>query len=539
MPEDDYLSLVTAYLNTGFRVKHVGPSITDLQTLISGADNRIGQELASYLREVASKLMGQLTTGQAGKRSTMARGKISRAKNIKNIVDFLEPQQWVPRKIIYGLQNFYQSMGIKASAGEVGNILDTFTRVHRSSIFGFHIMRAVRDIVTADFFMLAPRYNMKLFAQAFRDVVIDRAKRSELLERYVADGKLQDDMALHELIETGQGASQMQLGWARMERISTTLYRNADVHQRLMATRLAELATRKAMAAYKRNGDFGEFLELTALDTVDPGVVQNFRTEIATRLRDGDTEGMANFVSRVMQDAAVFNYLRPNAPAFHNYAAGRFFGQYGTWSINAVDQLRWLVASPMKNHGFARGSKRAAAIAARYAATAQAVYTMGAAMNVDTSDWMPWAHNLWYEGGPGLTLLAQVRDIIGGDPVMSRRLEREPGAVLIDMLRRGAPIPFGGDAMRKAFSQVLPIGDELRGYFGMPDMQRHWWDRIFVGAGFHPYSHKLTDYSESLLRQGATMPIRAIQDVGAEAGAPVARATKPRRDKMFPLVGGR
>jgi hypothetical protein len=183
-------------------------------------------------------------------------------------------------------------------------------------------------------------------------------------------------------------------------------------------------------------------------------------------------------------------------------------------------------------------------IGVRYAIAAEAVYALGSMFNVDTSTWIPFVHNtapgLGYTGGPYVSVVEQVRGVLGSDPQIQEQLRKNPGKVMAQLLRQAVPIP-ASDVLKRAISQVFETDETAWRVWGMPDDQESLWDRFLVVSGFTPLQglqprRRKLDF---LVRETATAVPKTLQDyISQLTGEFLPPGNREALRDWEPLVGG-
>jgi hypothetical protein len=511
----NFFAKVSAYSRAGYRTLHLGSPLNDIEVLMSELHeaHAVAPSADAFIGRMLERAQGVMSREDVLATDRRTRDIAGFAKALKNYTE----TSWCPEFVVPTLTKFYRTLGIMATEGQVKGLMDYYTVLQRSSIFGLHIGRMARDFTTQNAFMLFPRFQTKHFAQAAAEVLFRPELREELRERALREGALTHDRV--PMTDVGQ----FPAGVERSLDAAGALYRKSDPLTRLIAWRASELAVQDAYKEWKVNGDMKKFAATTGIDTYGSVVRTGLLDEIKGRLEAGDVKGATSLVTQVHQDGSVFNALSLNSPGMYDTATGRFFGQFGSWPISAVNNLWWMVKGPFALHGSAEGgasfaAKRALTIAGKYALAAQAVHAVGAAFDIDTSDWIPFVHNIWYTGGPGLSAVENFRDLFGSDPVTQARFKKDPGAFLASKFRRVVPVPMGGDIwFRRVLGQTLDPSKVQQRLFGLTAMQPEPATRVAVGLGFNPATHPLTKLKTSGLTHMLSAPLRAAEDFTSEA----------------------
>jgi len=235
------------------------------------------------------------------------------------------------------------------------------------------------------------------------------------------------------------------------------MYSSIDRFERTVAFRAQELRTADAIASYRSTNDIGKFITQSKLSLMDPA----FHDLVLNPLRRGNYPVAIREHAKLFSDVVNYDYTNAAAPHMYRGVWGHFFGQYGLWAINTIENfhamIRW--GSPAER----------AQLAARYAASATALYAIGSALGVKTSEWIPFVHSTNYTGGPGLDLVAGARDLLRGDPETQERfisdIRHDPLATLLSPVAKNL-VP-AGDMMR-VFAAQANIDRRRRRLLGIP-----------------------------------------------------------------------
>jgi hypothetical protein len=129
-----------------------------------------------------------------------------------------------------------------------------------------------------------------------------------------------------------------------------------------------------------------------------------------------------------------------------------------------------------------------AQVAARWALGTEAVYTLGAAFDIDTSDWSPFFHNGLFFGGPAVNMIEDIRAVFAGDPTMMQRWEKNPTAVALGLAHQALPIM--PTSLQRQLGQFYGTkGSEFYESFVAPaPRMRETYHRWIFSLGFHPFT---------------------------------------------------
>lgn len=430
------------------------------------------------------------------------------------------------------LEKMGQIMGYKGATGAYQRYLDFFGSLHASQTFGFSPSVAIRDLITTQAFLVSPRFDVRdgLFVGTTKQIMAKTLIRDL---RYLVESGLFPDMDQSMQKELIGGSHKFKTGAAVWDsdwwrQFGMYLYRGQDRVLRMNTALTAMRAFKAGVREYRRTGNFGDFIRRTALDTHTRGNDVGFLKELKGLIdRSGmDREAQLRYLRETINGLA-FDYGTINSPKMYSNAWGRFFGRYGSWSMNAIDLLHQTATGPIRlanrlkeaglseawDYSPSRGAKAGLKNAAKYGATAFAVYNLFGLCGVDASDYIPWLHNSSFSGSPGVSLAVKAQQILSGEPTLVARIAKDPARETMSFASRAFPIPAGG-TIRRVASQAYPWPrDQVwKHFFRLHQHQSTDIDRIAVAVGLNPFGRPLSYYKPIFSVIAGTEQIRKLPD---------------------------
>ena len=522
-----FTSMVSGYVRGVYRHKNMNLAVGGLQRVVGQLSPNLNGNLREWVMQEIRRARGmQLEAEAAGSRRRATRA-LKMAQALKRAHDWLGEQTEGPLstgltpKVMNRLKETYESLGITATEGHLRSWMDSWVQLHRSSIFGLSVMRPVRDLVTTDLFLLAPRFDARTLVHVFKTINPLNPDFKGHIQRYIDAGVLQPETIMS---DSPLAAPRMgRTFWNWTDKLQAG-YTSLDQKMRAQSAAAAEYLVDRGMQKYSKTGKFGDFIEATSLDSFGNVADAPTMAELEARIKRGDREGAWRMLAKIYQDGINFNYSLVNKPGYLDRSVGRFLGQYGTWPISAINSMWWMARGPweLAKQGVytpQQARKRTLLLGTKYALAAEGVYAMGAAFGVDTGDWIPFVHSVYYTGGPGLSMGAEALDIARGEPQIMARFKKEPWMTTANYARRFIPIP-ASEAFRRSMSQTESIGDypTLQRVLGLPQFQREWNEQMAVRMGFFPWERPLKKtVSQNLATMGVGAVMAPIQDALSEA----------------------
>jgi len=521
------LDILLSYARQGLTRKYVGETIRDLIAEFGVeeggvavrfllGDARVTQDIVQRARRDVLALMALPTKSMAQRNARLRMRLVGKAKKLKSLADRLDSIH-APKPIVEAVRWMFRRYGIAASRYEVRSWLDNFAWNHRYVTFGLNFMAPIRDTVST--FILATAANqMKYVGRAFADTYLRLLRDPEgfkqeygrqfqrgwvrwftedvALEQLSIQAELRG-LSADELAKNPREALRMlkELDWRETASI---FYKVSDIGTRLLVNRAAELQGRKAFREFRKHGDVDRLVLDADLATLPSETARNLISMAKEGV--GEEAWIDQYVMAKQAETAM-NYSRYVSAPFIDYAPGKVFFQYGTWSHNFLGTLWHQLAAPWRLASDGVISPMTAfrtqvMMYARWALMAEITYSLGAMVGVDTTDWIPWIHNAVPTGGPMLSNFEMVHEMLTGNADEEvKRLTRDPARRMLLLARKvipGFPVaPGAPGSFVRAVGMLLERSDiidpdTLRAAFGMdPDDYRTAWNGFLTIFGFH------------------------------------------------------
>lgn len=400
-----------------------------------------------------------------------------------------------------------------------------------ASAFGARPSSAMRNAFSAVYM------SWPIFAGRRSDWIesVGRALTQDGKMAAVEDGAIALKQSAMFMREEVQAAMPKNYEWA----IDKTmyLYDSADEFTRATSYWSGRIAAEKALVRFSKDvqgaspSKVGELkrrlIEDSGLWLHDEQVVDDFLRRAANSPDDA-----ARFAGKMASDVTNFLYGRGMQARWMRSVPGRFFGQFGTWSMWYLDYLRRIGgrALTLQNSPY-----RAKAIGtlARHALVNAAVIAAGhEILEVDLNRWASYG-SLFYSGGPGFqaalgasTLIRGVGETLSGseDPLAKARVS-EGSQMLLQTTRSFLPF-FGAakDAIRFGTSDD-PV-DRLAAVLGTKPTRDYDFDRrmaLLLGTEVLPFSSSSETVAD-LLNSKAAGQTQNVVDIRSAAALRAAQA---------------
>jgi hypothetical protein len=257
--------------------------------------------------------------------------------------------------------------------------------LHYLTNMGFRPYLPVRNLFQI-FTTLAPRFGNDNVFKSLRYVADNTEEVLGYLRRI---GEISDAPPIVNDILNAEGF----LG--KVTHAGLRMFKNSDDITRAVAYGTARVQWDKAVDLWKRGYIKGEkkFIRMAGLDRIDP----YDRAEIIQLLRKGDPDSLSTamdlYGGKVIRDT-MFAYRGSQSPTAFHGLVGRAFGQYGTYSVNYIQNtlkgLGWGVKMPFATRlGYAT----------RFVGNSLAIYYMMRSIGVRADNFLPWNPAL-FGGGP-------------------------------------------------------------------------------------------------------------------------------------------
>lgn len=564
------------YIRDGIQRKVAGDYIQDLLSEVKlptqaemreGAAALVGNVevnkwLLDRVRSELEKSIGRPSPSDRAASSRRRSALINRAKTLKSLADHLESNP-MTKMLVPALRHSYERIGLRATNKQISGLADTYTRLSRGKVFGFNLASATRDMVTTDT-LLGIRFPVKQFFPIWLSLRTNpRAIWTEYLHQRDL-GQVRDitevisapelarmseaNPSLSNLLESLKQGRIPEGAALRLVDATQILYKMSEIGQHLLINKVSEEATKSAWKKFRSSPDtprrYDQFL-------IDTGVVYStnaWAQTIRESLDSGHLPRLISDVQRINRIETNTLFNRYNSAPYLEWAPARAFMQFGSWPLGLLSSMHHSLTGPARNLSDPALIRSAyTGMATKWAASASAIYSLGAQLNIDTSDWIPSAHNAAFFGGPIVTFGGDVRELFGGDPAMMQKWEKNPEAVLYGIARGLFPIvpttlsrAIGQRYGREAPPWVPESLEEAWTHFLSPPPQMDsFYDRTLVSLGAHPFSRPLYPSFRrgGLLSLGMESTVGAVMDhLSALSGGTLAPGTREGAADFKPLV---
>lgn len=532
----DYLDKIETMIRMVARRTVAGDSMQNLldsmgTANVAGRDVLLIDGMLEPGRNLTDKLIEHLegVLGVPSERSLAQQSAIK--NNLRNWSERLQKatdiaHDWhAPKPVLDAMTRFYQKLGISANQDHVRSMLDSGLQVYRSSVMGLNLMFTVRNMVS-DSMMSYIRFDTPTYARAIGNIMGMAVKDWKGLVNKLEDLRLAGVISPAAYPELGEANWVSKFSVMKAAEKMNFLFKYGDLYGKLVTAEASELATRNAFPKFQKEmkslgaqAAWENFMERTGLDLASDAFTPVVKERAIAALRDGKIHDLVTAVQNTNISQANIWFERYNAPAFMQFAPGRLFGLFGSWPIHMAHSMWDAASGPFRHYGNSgRAYRRVAAIGAKYALAGEAIYSLGAAMNIDTSDWIPFASSLIFTGSPQWTSLEKARDLVSGDPVEVAAFESDPLRYSMLIARRSLGFP-GQSLVRGALSQTGMVDDELtRKMLGMRDQEDSLLGKMRVIGGFFPWEDDGSGpRRQNLIRRLEAYTFGNVQDLASQA----------------------
>jgi hypothetical protein len=548
----DFFRTIESYIHGVYNYKYTAKDINHLSDIIKFTSKDgipiMPQQVGEFLTQQVRRFLNQPSDNEVAEVRGRSNRSLFIARHLNNIAKWMDKldSHLVDRTGIPDMiTEIAKKMGINAIRGDSLSFAKAWMQANRTAVFGANVMRAVRHLTATSILQISPRFRAVDSVPAWWDVI---KNFKSLQERYThQEALMRSDTEVHNV-------NVDPFAWAgirRIQKILTAPYRFNDTLDRLFVIRTAERAAERGITRFKRAGEtdaaWSDLIETTGLDTLATSP-----TELASLrgLASRDSHEFFRRVASLHQDNDVFTYARHNAAPFYDSTTGRLLGQYGSWPVNMLNSLYSLTRAPLDVHGATpRAARRYLEIGTRWAIGAELVYSVGAMLNIDTSDWIPFIHNLFFTGGPALTQYEDAKELLT-DSTQAKMVTKEPGLAALRLARN--IIPFPPNSVKDYYAQVAgkETIDFLRSKFGHSSQSWNYalgfprpvdndWDHLTAALGFKPYIYPGPIKQQNILGAVTSYPGRVAADALSHlSGNTLAPGSAQLSRQYRPLVGG-
>lgn len=288
-------------------------------------------------------------------------------------------------------------------------LVNFFSGAVYSSTMGFRPSLALRN-ASSLFVMAYPLYGGPRFYEAIGRSLSAAGRDEAMAARALG----QKGGMLTETVE--EFGSQLPPVLRKLTDASTKLYEDADTFTRAATYHAAKFKAEDALAKFAKSvegvSDPRKLAGLKADLLRDAKVYIHGREIEDEFLRRAGTspESAAQFAGKVASDMTNFLYGRGMQARWMRSTAGRFLGQFGSWSMWYMDYLGRLTRAAAK--GPNRGD--ALAMLGRHALVNAAIVATGKkVLDVDLSRWASYGA-VFYSGGPGWSIATGASTLMRG-----------------------------------------------------------------------------------------------------------------------------
>lgn len=359
--DKDALSLAIRYNHKGHLSHYLGDSWDEMSRYLKANKDRIPGDVVRRIVH-SRELMAQVYTSN-GERLLKQWG--------KRFTDAL-----VKRGIL---------SADSADFAATNNILQTLFTLNYIGTMGFRPFLAIRNS-TQVWTTLGSRFG--------NDNVMNGIKRlnkmsDEEVQRFV-------NLLTNQGVIQGRGpvVEQMLSGvvstTGKISEKSLSMFRRSDVYTRVVAALTADSVIDEAFKKYPGllRTDPEKFFVASNLNLVDPDVGRG----ILEQLKRGDISGAKTNLRRQFANETMFQYVRHNQPyTYTSSIVGRLFGQFGTYSVNYIQNFL---------RGIKNGTKaQKMAFITRFVGNNMALYGAFTALGLNAQNFLPWSP-MQFSGGP-------------------------------------------------------------------------------------------------------------------------------------------
>lgn len=533
---DSYFDKVLMYTNSGIRrkvageqidnfIRSIGYTTPEVNAAVAGIDGvalgnmQVHAWVADRMKLEVRRLLGQQSKADTLDTSRRRDALLNRADSRSRWAERVEELSShvganpVSDLAVNALKSWSDRLRIKASEPHIRGWFDIYGRLYRAKTFGFSAMAPVRDF-TSLAFLAGVRFKTRDFAEVGSKLFFNPREFMRELKRQQDLGwtrSLDDVIQMAEIgrqqpvsptlkqiaqdLRAGKLPDLDLDGWLDFTQLA---YRSSELAQHVFVNRLSEIATERAFKTYSSARKINPQDRSRALDRflLDTGVAYSTeawsdvtKLELENALLSGNKRSLVEVVQRINRIETNTLFHRWNASPYVETGIGRGFMQFGSWSMGLISSMSHTITGPWRNLSDPRMRRLASAqVAARWALGAEAVYSLGAAFDIDTSDWIPFFHNGLFFGGPALNMTEDVRALFAGDPAMMQRWEKNPSGVALGLARQALPII--PSAFQRQLGQFYgPDGSTFyESFVGPSPRLRETYHRWTFSLGFHPFT---------------------------------------------------
>ena len=493
--ENDYFKIYSGYMRSGYRHKYLTGKPNDLtaspvellESLISRyavedtrgtAKARLssGSELSipraieplAWVADSARGIPDPRRVRAISTSKTMLAGFSDAAKRAEEIVTRMGASE--KNLLVKSLKAMYEKADVRFQDRHVSTLVDYLLAFHSARTFGINPMAVIRNASTSLFFVM-PRVGVRFYSEAIKDATTGGFDRMFL--RAIAAGAVKPSMPIEYHADQSR----------TLRTLSKFMepYRRVDIWDRVIAYSAQEARTKWAIERFKSHADLTRFTTESGLSLLHPSAQPTILSEV----RRGNYVAAQREHGRALADTALFDFSIANTPGAFRGVWGRLFGQYGRWSVGALETMNALVRNGT--------TAQKTAIAGLYTAAAAGVYGAGQALGVDTKDWIPFIHSTFYTMGPYASQAVDLAQAASGQPYAAQRVEsdfkHDPAAFVLGYGTRNL-VP--GWTLWRALAAETNLSRRERRLLGVsPRRAENTGDLVRRSLGFRPITEPI------------------------------------------------
>lgn len=309
---------------------------------------------------------------------------------------------------------FWDKVGSGGSPNLRNNIMDALMSLNYGANMGFRLGLPLRNLhqthlVTGKW--IGSKYLMEGWKQTldFRGLlkgkILNQKHLQELTDKGIIFPQQLPVAYTEDVFKTELEEQVYKLNPWKFSQVGLVLYKNADLMNRMITYLGTRQKVLDALERFKEHGDFNKMMSLK-----ESGAVifeQAVQNRFARELGSGDNEAAAHLLALEMEEKTQFIYRRGNSPQSFRGFKGRIFGQYGTWPVFYLEDLK----SVMRGGTMTKAER--AKVLSRWAIANGATQAIWSGFGVDYSRWL-WVNPVRFGGGPGYGAFENFRQILSG-----------------------------------------------------------------------------------------------------------------------------
>lgn len=309
---DDPLEALTKYIQVGYRKRILAPTWERVMKEFQAKKPTADPNLSAVFQNYMDDLMGV----RSAREKQLFAMTVKVGEAVKKVPILRSIDEVLTKKL-----------GVDTTVSK--DFIDYIRGVSYLSAMGMRFWLAVRNTFQP-WVTTAPRIGNHWVAQALRNVVRDDGT---LVQNLRNAGVLRPQMALPSASSIFDGTSLM----SRASRFLLKWYGSSDDLNRAVTYEAMRLRFNDAVKRYtKKIISEDDFYEMSGLNVFD-----DFSREQAKGfIREGKWSTAVDFLGKKLNDETQFIYRAGGRPDLFRGTTGRLFGQFGTWPIYYVENIR-------------------------------------------------------------------------------------------------------------------------------------------------------------------------------------------------------